>query len=280
MIRSLFIFVLTGFSCLLFSSAVSITTPPPDTDAFSKLFIETLKKNDKELYKKTFALTEADMTWVVDTWLKNPYVTEKEKEELREKSNDLSGFWMSQEEGLTKSFDRIQKWILSDSIEVNAIEFVDFYYHLSIQKEVPFYLLHDCNLFIKHGTKYYKIFFEFNMFVNNQWKIGKIKKIIEVDKDLNLLSNAGYEYEENAYCSIFGICSKEISYDTVALDYYDESVAVVVDTALYPADSAASYGWHTGLPPLTEKQSKKAGKIQKKIDALSDQRDKIIYWQE
>ncbi len=276
MTRALYILLLSGLSCLFFSSAVSVT-PPPDPDTFAKLFLETLKKNDKELFVKTFGLTEADINWVVDEWLKNPYLTEKEKEEIREKSKDLSGFWASQDESLTKNFDRIQKWILSDSIQVNAIEFVDFYYQLSIQKDVPVYFLHDCNLFIKHGTRYYKIIFEFNILINNQWKIGKIKKIIEVDKNLNLLSNTGYEYQEDAYCSVFGICSKEISYDTVAVGYYDESVPVVVDTTLYSSDSVATYGWHTTLPPLTEKQSKKADKIQKKLNALYEQQEKIIY---
>ena len=280
MIRSLFMLLLPGLSCLLFSSAVPVTTPPPDPETFSKLFVETIKKNDKELYIKTFGFTEADMEWAVDAWLKNPYLTEKQKEEVREKAKDMSGFWTDQNEMLTRNFDRIQKWILADSIQVNAIEYVDFYYQLGIQKDAPVYLLHDCNLFIRHGTKYYKIIFEFNAFINNQWKIAKVRKIIEVDKNLNLLSNSGYEYEEDGYSSVFGIGSEEISYDTLPIEYDAETAVVAVDTTLYPADSVAEYGWHTELPPLTEKQSRKADRIQKKIDALYEQQEKIIYNEE
>ncbi|MGN6647233.1 MAG: hypothetical protein ACTHJT_11965 [Cytophaga sp.] len=264
MVRSLFILLLSGFSCLLFSSAVSVE-PPPDPDVFSKLFVGTIKKNDKELFMKTFGFTEADVKWMVDTCLKNPYLTEKDKEDVREKSKDLTWFWTDQNERLTTSFNRIQTWTLSDSIQLDAIEFIDFYYNLGIQKEAPVYILHDTNLLIKHETKYYKIIFDIVIFINNQWKVGKVKKIVKVDP------NQKSSFYSASFPFDIGIRSEEITYDTAS--------AVIVADTLY-ADSVANYDWHTELPPLTEKQSKKANRIQKKIDALYLEQVKILYKEE
>ena len=255
MIKNAFIVFVTGLTCLVFSSSVSVA--PPDPASFSKLFVETIKKNNQDLYVKTFEMSDADFDWLMKTCLANPYLSEEKKADFQQEFSDIPGIRNKMNTQLIENFTIIQQWIKDDTINISNIEFVDFYYDMEYNRRSPFYILDNADLYVKHGTKYYKINMDDVAFVNNQWKYGEIDGIQEVDKNLNYI----YRYDD--YVT-----------DSVAVAY-DTTVAYAVDTAYAePAYEEDYYGYE---PELTEKQSKKVAKIQKKIDALYLQKDKIYY---
>ncbi len=252
MIRSLCILLLSAFSCLLFSSAVSVT--PPDPDTFSKLFIETIKQNNKELFVKTFEITEADFHWLLKTLLENPYQSEVEKARIRESEEKIPETIKEMYEQRLNDFTTLQKWITDDTINANTIELVDFFYEIKLLKEFPFHIIKEGILFIKHGTKFYTIHVDEIVFVNNQWKFGKIKGIQESPRQVDFYL---FYMDE----------------DTHVLDdfapVYDTAAAVAFDTLKAQTDVI-----------FTEKQSKKADKIQQKINALYLKQMNILYKEE
>ncbi|MGN6647234.1 MAG: hypothetical protein ACTHJT_11970 [Cytophaga sp.] len=259
MIKTSFIVFVSGLTCFIFSSLVTVA--PPDPAGFSKLFVETIKKNNKDLYIKTFEMSDADFDWILKTCLANPYLSEEKKTDFKQEFGDLTKIHDKMNEQLTENFSAIQKWIQEDTININNIEFVDFYYDLEYDRRAPFYVLDNANLFIKHGTKYYKINMDDVVFVNNQWKFGDIDHIDEVDKYLDYIST----YDDYAY-----------AVDSTAAVVYDTTAAYAVDSAYAEPVYEEEY-YDYDEPQLTEKQSKKVAKIQKKIDALYLQKDKIYY---
>ncbi len=258
MIKTSFIVFVTGLACLVFSSSVSVA--PPDPAGFSKLFVETIKKNNQDLYVKTFEMSDTDFDWLLKTCLANPYLSEEKKADFQQEFSDIAAIRSKMNTQLIENFTIIQQWIKDDTINISNIEFVDFYYDLEYNRRSPFYILDNADLFVKHGTKYYKINMDDVAFVNNQWKYGEIDGIQEVDKNLNYI----YRYDD--YVT-----------DSVAEAVYDTTAAYAVDTAyaVEPAYEEDYYGYDQ--PVLTEKQSKKVAKIQKKIDALYEQQNKIYY---
>jgi hypothetical protein len=259
MIKTSFIVFVSGLACFIFSSLVSVA--PPDPTVFSKLFVETIKKNNQDLYIKTFEMSDADFDWLLKTCLANPYLSEEKKADFQQEFSDVANIRNKTNEQLAKNFSIIEQWIKDDTININNIEFVDFYYELEYKRRSPFYILDNADLFIKHGTKYYKINMDDVAFVNNQWKYGEIDGIQEVDQNLNYI----YRYDDYSYATT----------DSAAVAY-DTTVAYAADTA-YAVEPAYEEDYYGYEPELTEKQSKKAAKIQKKIDALYAEKDKIYY---
>lgn len=245
-----FVFALT---CFVFPSFISETLPDPAM--YSKKLIETIKHNNQDFYIQTFQINDTDLDWLKKTALANPYLSESEKlliqEDIGKNAEELNN---KLKERLNRNFEQIQDWILRDSINVNNIEYVTFYYDLEFKRRSPFYVLDDGELFIKHGTKFYKISLDNIIFINNQWKYGEINDIDEVDEHLNYISNN--EYDEYSEYAVDSVAVVEPAYDTAAAVVYD-------------------YYAEPYYPELTEKQTKKADKIQKKIDALLLQKDKI-----
>lgn len=260
MIKKSLLVLFAGFSCFIFSSSISETLPDPTV--FSKKLIETLKQNNQDFYVQTFGIADADLDWLKKISTSSPYLTQHEKENIEADITNSSELKDKLKERLIRNFERFQDWAQSDSININNIEYLGFYYEIEFKKRAPFYVIDDGELFIKHGTKFYKISLDDVIFINNQWKYGEINSIEEVDEHLNYIS----EYE---------------SYS----DYTVDSVAVVAEAVEYDPevayDTAAAAPYYEELyyPDLTEKQAKKAAKIQKKIDALNLQREKIYYGQ-
>lgn len=186
------------------------------------------------------------------TSLANLYLSENEKLLIEEEIGNSEELKTKLKERLNRNYQKIQDWIQRDSIDINKIEYLAFYYDLEFKRPSPFYVLDDAELFIKHGTKFYKFSMDDIIFINNQWKYGEINGVYEVNEYLNYISN-------NDYDDYLGYVA-----DSVAVE-------VVADTA------AAAYDYYEEAynPNLTEKQTKKADKIQKKIDALQLQKDKI-----
>ncbi len=253
MIKSFFILFASLLGCLVFSSSVLVA--PPDPGAFAKLFVASLGQNDQELYMRTFELSEGDLDWMTKIVIESPYFSENEKALIKGDSIGSAELSRNLRWHLKEGAAVLQKWIELDSIQVNNIEILDFYYKMGIIKNYPYYIIPNGSLFIKHQTKYYKITFDHIAFVNNQWKFAIIDDICEVNKNLDRVS----EYE----------------------DFYpysgEDSIAAVVYDTMAIVEPPYDYNYD---PALTSKQDKKAAKIQKKIDALYEQQNKIIYKQE
>jgi len=259
MFKKSILVLFAGFSCFVFSSLISETSPDPTL--FSKKLIETFKHNNQEFYVQTFEVTDADLAWLKKISTSSPYLTEHEKENIEADITNSTELKEKLKERLNRNFEIFQEWAKNDSININNIEYLDFYYEVEFKKRSPFYVIDNGELFIKHGTKFYKISFDDVIFINNQWKYGEIDGITEVDEHLNYIST----YDDS--------------------DYVVDTVAVVAEAVEYDAevayDTAAVEPYYEEMyyPNLTEKQAKKADKIQKKIDALNLQRDKIYYGQ-
>ncbi|MGN6647232.1 MAG: hypothetical protein ACTHJT_11960 [Cytophaga sp.] len=257
MIKSFFILFLSLSGCLIFSSSVSVA--PPDPDDFLKFFLETIKKNDVELYVKTFEVSDADLEWMTQTCLASSYITENQKASTQYELSQKSGIKDKLTTQLRENFSYIQEWIKRDSINVNNLKLVNFFYKLELEKRYPFYTIDRSSMYLKHGTRFYKININKIVFLNGHWKYGEIhgSSIEEVDKDLNSIYNAMDD------------------------DYTAEPDNAAVDTVVYDTTITVdpAYDHNAGFA-LTDKQAKKAAKIQKKIDALYEQRDKIIYKQQ
>ena len=250
MIRSSFLILCSGLICLLFSSSVAVA--PPDPAIFSNVFIETIKKNDQQLFVKTFEITEADFQWIVNAFLENPYQSEKEKELIQLSVERIPDAKTKMDEMRLEDFKTIQQWIVSDTINISTIELVDFFYELKFKKDLPFHIIKKGALFIKHGTKYYIIYMDEIAFINNKWRYERISRIEEVPQRIDY--TLFYE-EEDAYPA------------DDFIPVYD-TVAAPVDTLKIPEQA------------LTEKQSEKADKIQKKINALYLKQMNILYKEE
>ena len=254
MIKSFFILFVSLVGCLIFSSSVSVA--PPDPDTFFKSFLETIKQNDVELYVKTFEVTDADLEWMTQTCLASPHLTEEQKASTRSELSQKSGIKDKLTEQLRENFAYIQEWIKRDTINVNNLELIDFFYRLELDKRHPFYSIERSSIYFKHGTRFYRINIKDVFFANNQWKYGEIHggSIEEVDTELNPI------------------------YIPVADDYTGIADTVAADTTVLVEPYYENGDYYN--PSLTNKQDKKVAKIQKKIDALSEQRDKILYKQE
>lgn len=249
MIKKSLLILFSGLSCFIFSSMISET--PPDPTLFSKKFIETLKRNNQGLYVQTFEVTAADLDWLMKTSLSNPYLTEREKERIQEEIGNSTELKDKLKERLNENFEIFNKWIENDSINIDNIEFLNFYYELQLKKNSPFHVIEDGELFIKHGNKFYKINLDDVLFINNEWKYGEVDGIEEVDEHLNYISNDEYG------------------------DYVTDTAAAVTEVEAYDTTVVEPYYEDSYYPELNEKQAKKTDKIQKKIDALNRQKDEI-----
>jgi len=249
---------LSAAACLIFSSSVS--TVLPDPQLYSKKLIEAIKKNDSVFFIQTFEVTDADLDMLAKTSLASPYLSEREKERIQEELSGRVELKAKLREQLKESFIKIQDWLLEDSININNIEFVDFYYEIEIKKRSPLYVIDNGELFIKHGTKFYKIRVDHVAYINNQWKYGEVDGIDEVDEHLNYISN--YAYDDSEYA-----VDTSAIVEPYAAESYDSVAAGVADTAYY--------GDYYAEPAYSDKQIKKAEKIQKKINALYIKQDKV-----
>lgn len=250
MFKTSLVIIISCFTYFFFSSSISETLPEPTV--YSKKLIDVIKQNNQDAYVQAFKITDADLEWLKKTSLANLYLSENEKLLIEEEIGNSAELKTKLKERLNRNYQKIQDWIQQDSIDVNNIEYLAFYYDLEFKRPSPFYVLDDAELFIKHGTKFYKMSLDDIIFINNQWKYGEINGIYEVDEYLNFISNNDYD-----------------DYSGYAVD--SVAVAAVVDTAFVAYD----YYAEPYYPNLTEKQTKKAEKIQKKIDALNLQKDKI-----
>lgn len=248
--KSLILFFLCFSSCVFCLSAAT----PPDPFLFSKKLIETIKQNNRELYLRSFEITGNDIESILQHALANPYLSEREKERMQEETLNKEDIVAKIKVRMDRNFTLIEDWVQRDTINLAAVEFIDFYFELELKKNAPFYAIDNGDLFIKHGTKFYKLRIDEAAFINGQWKYGEIDGITEVDDKLNYIDD--YYYESSAV-------------DTAAVAV-DSAVAVVDTFAVEPY-----YEEPYAYPELNEKQAEKAEKIQKKIDALYEKKEKL-----
>ena len=243
---------------LLFAVCLStfalFAASPPDPFLFSTKLLQTLKQNDREFYIRSFEITGGDLAVLITNALTNPYMSDRERERMQEDMLNKENISERIKGQLDRNFTIIQEWAARDTINLAAIEFVDFYFELELKRNTPFYVIDNGSLFVKHGAKFYKLSVEDAAFINGQWKYGEIDGIHEVDSKLNYID----EYDDYVYDAV----------DTAAVAY---DTTVAYDTAAVEPYYEDPYYY----PDLSEKQSKKMNKIQKKIDALNEKKEKI-----
>lgn len=257
MFKSTFFLVLSCIVCLIFSS--SIAEVPPDPTLYSKKLFDVLKTNNQEQYVNAFEITDADIDLLIKLSIENPYLSKSELKRLQAELSDKTSLKNKLEDRLLKNYSLVQKWIKINDININAIEYLTFYYTIQVEKGSSFYTINSGELYIKHGTKNYLIKLDNALHINNQWKYGEIKNIVEVDAFLNYVDM--YDYAD--YSDYVGEDSSYVQ----APDEYDYAVSAVIDTA-YISGSDQN---HT----FSEKDTKKLFKLQEKIDALNRQIDEI-----
>jgi hypothetical protein len=255
-------------SLLLLSSLIFIgfssfiSNPVPDTEIFGKEFIETIKKKSKDAYINKYSITKEDFTWISTQIDVNAYVSEEMKKSYQEYMLKDTSFTKKMYAQLSENYNAIELWMKEDTIDVSQISYIRTFYTMSYFNNMPFNVLSDGLIFIKHKNSYYKFEIAQVAFINNKWLYGERLKITKVDKYLNCISS-GYTSE-----AITGT-------DTVAVapgmdaDRYDETEAyTIAEDGLVIEKNTNRY---SGLHP---KQAKKIEKMQKQIDALYIKMDK------
>lgn len=263
MYKKTLLLVLSFVACLVFSS--STTEVPPDPTLYSKKLFEVLKKNNQELYVSAFEITDADIDLLIKLSTENPYISKSDIERIQEKLSEKSSLKKKLKERLNRNYTKVQDWIEANDININTIEYLTFYYTIQLEKDSPFHTIKSGELFIKHGTKFYRIHLDDAIYINNQWKYGEIDGIEEVNEYLNYENSYEYAVEDSVYYDQ-DVAAEAYDVVTVPSEEYDYTTAVEVDTA---------YEYSPDYKVCSDKVNKKVLKLQKKINALYDKEDKM-----
>jgi len=238
------------FPILLISTALILVSssfnPPeiPNPWIFTKKFVDVIKVNNQEYYVNEFNITEEDISSVKQIVKYDSYLTPEEK------NRALNGQFRSVDDPdnkriLIENFRLVQRWAKEDSIDLNDIEIIRIFFELASDKQIPFYVLDHAELFVKHKSKFYKIVFNDVICLKDQWRLGYIDRIYEVDPFLNYVLK---EFGENDYFEEIGL-----------IDSIPEPP--VIDTTIFVESTP---------------QIRKANRVQKKIDKLYLKREKLL----
>ena len=229
------------FSLVLFCFSFIYNEPIPEPSIFGKKFIETIKQNNESVYIQTFSLTRQEWEAYFIKSRQNAYLSEEQKLKINQQKLEYTiSEW---DVNLKRNFNRIQTWIVNDTIDISKIKYIDIDYVLLFNKKYsPSYHLVDIYILIKHDSQLFKIrFFNVN-YINNKWVCGMISSITKVDAYLQEIKEAEPPRDH------------PIEYDT-------SSVIVNENDSLY-------FPPHSNHKKLSKNDSLKVLKLQNKIEGI------------
>lgn len=215
----------------------------PNPEDYTKLFLEVIRKNDRQLYLNTFSVNKDDIGWMYMGLANNPFSTPEDKQYLNLKLTDSSEFIRNTNNELNEGYDNLVNWKETNQIELSQVEYLTVDYEIAHDPKKPFYLCEDLNIYVKYQDKYFRIAIDEAIYLNGKWRHGKIVDISESDQYLMRIKK--YDSEE--------------AYDVDSMVAYADTGSVYADTA-----AVAPAGYDGYSREMTKKQQK----IQNKIDAL------------
>jgi len=165
--------------------------PIQQIDGYISLITQTLNTGDTATYTKMAKIKKADFDSLAQKVLAYEHLSEKQRMQF-EKLN-LSYANKEIKQALNKmhseSLKKLQKFRNVDSTHEYSFYLVGLEYEYILDKDIPVILLEDLDLVYKIGDSYYKLNIDDVAFVNGMWKMGRVKRVTQVDVYFDRISS-------------------------------------------------------------------------------------------